>query len=99
MAITFAQFSPRENELVDRIVRRAVAMYADAGHPRDAISIRMDISAVHARIPLRLGELAKADNFNFSHDIGGIAEHLDRTAGLLTGHFMPRFALSTTGEG
>lgn len=88
----FARLTAEEKATVDRIVVRAVAMYAAAGYPRRALDIRMDIEAVHARTPLRLQELAEADDFNFAHDIGGIARHLDRRTGLLTGHFEPRFA-------
>lgn len=88
----FAQLTAEEKATVDRIVDRAVAMYAAAGYPRKSIDIRMDIEATHARLPLRLEELVEADDFNFAHDIGGIARHLDRKTGLLTGHFLPRFA-------
>lgn len=94
----FARLTAGEKEIVDQIVDRAVVMYAVAGYPRAAIQIRMDVEAVHARVPLRLQELLEADDFNFAHDIGGIARHLDRRTGLLTNHFLPRFAKSDTPE-
>lgn len=53
----------------------------------------MDVTAVHANgCPLRLRELALADEFNFAHDVFGIRRHLNRETGRLGRHFVPRFA-------
>lgn len=53
----------------------------------------MDLTAVHANgCPLRLAKLCEADDFNFLHDMYGIARHLDRDTGKLGGCFVPRFA-------
>jgi hypothetical protein len=42
--------------------------------------------------PLRLDDLLKADDFNFSHDVFGIRWHLNRNNGKLENHFLPRFS-------
>lgn len=60
---------------------------------RDALDYHMDITAVHLNgCPLRLADLLKADDFNFAHDITGIARCLDRETGKLKDFFVPRFA-------
>jgi predicted Zn-dependent protease with MMP-like domain len=57
----------------------------------DKMSTMMDIQASHALNPLRLDDLLAADDFNFAHDIYGIANHIDRDTGELTDCFLPRF--------
>lgn len=63
-----------------------------AGIYDDALTAHMDISAVHAQCPLRLGDLRDADQFNFAHDMYGIQRHLNRQTGKLENLFLPRFA-------
>ena len=59
--------------------------------------IQMDVTACHCNgRPLRLDDLLKADVFNFTHDIVGIREHLDRHTGKLLNFFVPRFAAATS---
>jgi hypothetical protein len=41
---------------------------------------------------LDLEALLKADDFNFSHDIAGIHNHLNRETKKLDNWFLPRFA-------
>jgi hypothetical protein len=89
--IEFAKFSREEQPHVERIVDRA------KGLPRvwttmTRLEITMDLAAVHAKIPLRLQELAEADAVNFAHDMCGIFGHLDRQTGELKDCFVPRFA-------
>lgn len=57
----------------------------------DKMSTMMDVQASHALNPLRLNDLLGADDFNFAHDIYGIANHIDRDTGELTDCFLPRF--------
>lgn len=90
--VEFARFSRDEALIVAQIIIRAVPMFANAGQRRTASDLRMDLSAVHARCPLRLSELLEANNFNFAHDIFGITRHLNRETGDLDDHFRPRFA-------
>lgn len=53
----------------------------------------MDVEAVHCNgCPLRLDELLETDDYNFGHDLSGIAAHLDRETGELTNHFLPRYS-------
>lgn len=84
--------SREDAALIERITGRAVRLYAKAGHTIDGLSMLMDVTATHANgCPLKLAELADADEFNFAHDIGGIVRHLDRETGHLGGCFLPRF--------
>ena len=78
---------------VDKIVERALGLYRSAGVKRDRMGLRMDVTVTHANgCPLRLAELAEADDFNLMHDVNGINLHLDRTTGQLLNHFRPRYA-------
>lgn len=90
--VEFAKFTPEEKAAVDRIVARALQLYEAVGRRRDPMDIEMDLAAVHFHTPLRLEELATADDFNFTHDVGGIDRHIDRRTGELTDHFRPRAA-------
>ena len=56
------------------------------------MTILMDLAAVHHHTPLRLVEMADADDFNLIHDVAGIGNCLNRTTGKLEDCFVPRFA-------
>lgn len=80
---------------------RAVALraIADGISKSPVVHICMDLSATHANgCSLDLDKLLGFDRFNFTHDVLGIARHLDRddnspTGGKLLNHFRPRCAL------
>lgn len=77
---------------ITQIADRAVLVAEQSGCVYEPLDARMDITACHLNgCPLRLQELLDADSFNFSHDVFGIAKHIDRRTGKLTGHFLPRF--------
>lgn len=92
------EHSKKDRDLIGRIVDRAMAMarrhklpILDMKHP--AQSLDMDITACHCNgTPLRLDELADADDTNFGHDVWGIHRYMDRETGHLTNCFVPRFA-------
>ena len=78
-----------ESQLIHKIVVRASEKYPKEF---DRLSLDMDITACHLNgTPLRLEELLATDDFNFSHDIFGIARHINRATGKLENHFLPRF--------
>src|SRR5262245_27277795 len=84
--------TPEEHKLITEIAARAVRVATRMKRRVDQIDLMMDLSACHANgCPLKLKELADADEFNFIHDIFGIQRHLDRKTGKLTGFFSPRF--------
>lgn len=87
------EVSSEDRALIERITGRAVRLFGRLKMPLDGLSLMMDITATHANgCPLKLAELAEADEVNFSHDIGGIRRHIDRETGQLTGCFLPRFS-------
>lgn len=56
-------------------------------------NLLMDLTAadgVNGNDPIDWEKLMAFDDFNFLHDIGGIANHIDRSTGKLTGFFSPR---------
>lgn len=91
MPVEFARYSKAERKAAKHIARRAVRMFQRFDIPYRRRDIEMDLSAVHAKTPLRLAELAKADDFNFAHDLGGIRANINRNTGELENCFMPRF--------
>lgn len=80
-------------KLIGQIVRRAEHLAIDAKISFDRMSMNMDLTACHANgNPLKLQLLLEADNFNFSHDVFGISNHINRKTGLLEDCFSPRFS-------
>lgn len=85
--------TPDEGAIIERIAKRAVAIYRDHGDSVDEIDVIMDLEACHCNAcPLRLSEMEQADEFNLMHDINGINRHLNRYTGKLVGGFLPRYA-------
>lgn len=85
--------SGAELGVIAEIAHRAAAMKVCRELGYDFKWAMMDLQATHANgTPLRLDDLLKADDFNFSHDILGIRRHLDRKTGKLGGFFSPRFS-------
>jgi hypothetical protein len=90
--------SASDTKTIRNIVARAVDMGLVRGrnaldHWYDRLTCEMDLTATHANgNALRLQDFLDADDFNFTHDIAGIARHIDRETGRLTNHFRPRFS-------
>ena len=90
--INFVVNSSEQREIT-RIVNRACAMAQAHGWTYERMDAEMDIKACHLNgNPLRLVELAEADDFNFAYDVFGIRKHLNRGNGKLDGLFSPRFS-------
>lgn len=52
----------------------------------------MDLDIANKQFNLRFKDLLEAEDFNFSHDIVGIQNHIYRQTKQFTGLFLPRFA-------
>ena len=76
--------TPAEREIIERIAKRAVALYRKYGNTDvDELDIQMDLEACHCNgCPLRLADMEQADNFNFMHDVTGINVHLNHDTGI-----------------
>lgn len=62
-------------------------------HWYEPMTLLMDIAACHLNgCALDLARLKDADGLTFTHDIAGIARHMDRSTGRLTDCFLPRTA-------
>jgi len=80
-----------DNILIGKIVQRAIETITSNGGQPDALGLSMDITACHLNgCPLNLSKLLNADDFNFSHDIMGISQHINRHTGKLGDCFLPR---------
>lgn len=93
--IKMAHWSKEDEREVSHAIERAREMFAKFGHKLDVLSLRMDLAAVNAVIPLDFSKLANFDNFNLSHDVGGIIKHMDRETGDLRDCFVPRCAATS----
>lgn len=58
----------------------------------DRMSLIMDLDVANKKFDLRLNELLEADDFNFSHEICGIQNNIDRTTKTFMNCFVPRFS-------
>ena len=77
-----------------QIARRAVAMAKEHGIQYKQMDAVMDIDACHSNgNPLKLTELLGADDFNFTHDVFGIRQHINRTTGKLEHCFVPIYSV------
>lgn len=89
--------TPEERAVIGEIVKRAQAEGLCRGkqapnHWYEPLSMEMDLCACHANgTRLDFDRLLGANGFNFTHDIAGIARHMNRTTGQLDDHFSPRF--------
>lgn len=79
----------RELELMGEIAKRADEMGLLIF---DKVSLMMDLEVANEEFNLRLDEFLKSDNFNFSHDVVGIQQHVDRENRKMVRIFVPRFA-------
>lgn len=77
--------------MIQACVKRASALCQRLDLSFDGFSCAMDLEAAHNVSPLKLGELVKADDENFAHDIWGIARHIDRETGKMGDCFLPRY--------
>lgn len=66
----------------------------DLFYVEDKTNLLMDLTAAHLDVPLKLSELLEADELNFTHDVLGIGEHINRETGELENSFCPRYAVS-----
>lgn len=83
----------RDAKLVTKIVTRAKKLLKarNPGSKIDTLCMRMDLIATHANgTPLDFKKFLEFDEFNFLHDLNGIAVHIDRSTGKLKHHFLPR---------
>ena len=80
-----------ERKLINRIVARFIA--SNSSYYKDSIEHVMDLIACHNHgCRLDFQKLLNAPEFDFFHDMYGIAKHLDRNNGQLQDLFVPRCA-------
>ena len=87
-----------EVETISKIVDRYTAVLHSLGIPktyqRPRMDVIMDIEATHCNgNPINLRGLLDADDFNFTHDMIGIQNNLDRDTGELQNCFVPRYSV------
>lgn len=91
--------SSRDAALIRKIITRAkraglVRGKASPDHWYEPLTATMDLTAAHANgCRLDLERFLAFDDFNFTHDVAGIARHMNRETGRLGDHFLPRAAM------
>lgn len=89
MTVSF-DITPADATYRDQAIMRA----RDRNPSLDTVAAAVDLTMCHANgCPLDFAKLAGADEFELSHDVYGIANHLERDTGQLRGEFVPRCAL------
>jgi hypothetical protein len=79
--------------LAVEVAERALREFRD--YPDDQRTLIMDLNACHSNAcPLDFKGLLEADIDDFSHDVYGIRQHINRDTGKLEGFFTPRYALA-----
>ena len=58
----------------------------------DRLSLIMDVETAHEQFKLKLDEFLEADDYNFSHDIIGIQQNINRKTKVIENCFLPRYA-------
>jgi len=90
-----ARCSQQDFSLAVAIMKRAVEMAKEYQTFLDPNQCLMDIVVCHCNgCPLHLLRLLMSDPEDFSHDVLGIAVHIDRKSGRLCHGFIPRFAVN-----
>jgi len=90
MSVQF-ETGQENTQLMNRIVDRAVQMQLIQ---REPIALMMDMAAVHKNCTeIDFVELLAAEDGDFTHDILGIQQHINRSTGKLEDDFLPRYAL------
>jgi hypothetical protein len=76
-------------------VTRIIDMAKTHGVNIDHMTMSMDLLACHCNgTPLKLMQLYMSAPDDFTHDMLGIARHINRHTGQLMGGFKPRFAVT-----
>lgn len=82
--------TPNEQiETIKNIVNRAEKLDLLAF---DKLSLIMDLTCADNEFDMRLEDLLEADEYNFSHDIVGIQNNLNRQELKMENCFVPRYA-------
>lgn len=79
-----------ERDIIVKICERAENLGIE---DKDRLTLIMDIENTHDSIGLNLQGLLEADDLNFSHDIVGIQQHINRDTKELEDFFVPRYAM------
>ena len=88
--IAWDKITKEDIKLITHIQKRAYSIWPDI----NVMTLNMDLTACQVGdTPLDLEKLLAFDDFNFSHDIGGITQHIDRETGKLMDRFSPRCTL------
>jgi hypothetical protein len=77
--------------LINKITEKAIKKFARGTF--SYLNLEMDLTACHSNgNPLRLQDLLDAEGFDFTHDIFGITDNINRKTGKLDNFFVPRFS-------
>ncbi len=90
--IDYSKISEKDDKLINVIANRAMRLNGIGEY--DLMTCQMDLCAAHADVGLDLKKLFQANDFDFMHDIAGIANNMNRDTCELENCFLPRCALS-----
>lgn len=89
--VKFDDLSAADMIHLHTILKRADRVWSKQGQVLDRLSLQMDLIATHSNgNPLDFEKLAAFDDFNFTHDVVGIYNKINRETGKLRDLFVPR---------
>jgi hypothetical protein len=94
----FPKTSDKDMDIILKIAKRASKISESHWAEYNETSAGIDLIYAHDQVTLDLEALLETDDFNFVHDVFGIALHMDRSTGELDSRFLPRFALRSCNE-
>ena len=77
----------------DEIIYQCALRAKNINSKIKVLTVIFDLTSVNLHTPLQLKELLNSDEFNFTHDVFGIINHINRETGKLENSFQPRFAV------
>jgi len=81
------------SKIVDRYIEFHYSLNIPKQYQRSKLDIMMDVEATHNNgCPLKLQGLLNAKDCDFTHDLIGIQQNINRKTGKLENCFLPRYA-------
>ena len=84
--INWSKITKTETLTIHKIAKRTIKLIPQLR----LLDIEMDISAGHLEKSLDLNKLLDFPDLDFTHDIVGISNNINRTTGILDNCFLPR---------
>ena len=86
------EFKIKSVDAMVSVAERATALNLFNPHNYDRVTMMMDLAAADADVGLDYDKLLAFPDYDFAHDVIGIATHMNRNTGKIEDFFLPRSA-------